>query len=243
MKYPISQRKRKDMILKQKIMEIYNHNRKTYGSSRIHQKLVREDYLIDKKRVERLMQELDICAIAKKKYRATTDSRHTQPVAENHLNREFKPDKPNSSWLADITYIYTREGWLYLATIIDLYSRKIIGWFLRDRLTKELVIAALYMALKQRKLSQDLLLHSDRGSQYASELYQTLLERNGILCSMSGKGNCFRQCSDGEFLSHLKDRTDLSEKVRNKNRSPKRYIRIYRNILQQGKITFFYGVS
>ena len=138
------------------------------------------------------MQELAISALAKKKYRATTDSRHTQPVAENHLNLEFKPDKPNSSWLADITYIYTQEGRPYLTTIINLYSRKIIGWSLRNRLTKELVIAALHMALKQRKLSQDLLLHSDRGSQYASELYQTLLEKNGILCSMSGKGNSFR---------------------------------------------------
>ena len=95
------------MKLKQKITEIYRNSRKTYGSPRIHQKLVREGYPIGRKRVERLMQKLDICALAKKKYRATTDSRHTQPVAANHLNREFTPDKPNSSWVADITYIYT----------------------------------------------------------------------------------------------------------------------------------------
>ena len=192
------------MKLKQKITEIYRNSRKTYGSPRIHQKLVREGYPIGRKRVERLMQKLGICSLAKKKYRATTDSRHTQPVAANHLNREFTPDKPNSSWVADITYIYTREGWLYLATIMDLYSRKIIGWSLRDRLTKELVIAALHMALKQRKLSQDLLLHSDRGSQYASELYQTLLERNGILCSMSGKGNCWDNAVMESFYRTLK---------------------------------------
>jgi transposase InsO family protein len=204
MKHPISQRKREDMKLKQKITEIYRNSRKTYGSPRIYQKLAREGYPISKKRVERLMQELDICALAKKKYRATTDSRHSQPVAENHLNREFTPDKPNSSWVADITYIYTREGWLYLATIMDLYSRKIIGWSLRDRLTKELVIAALHMALKQRKLSQDLLLHSDRGSQYASELYQLLLKKNGILCSMSGKGNCWDNAVIESFYHTLK---------------------------------------
>ena len=163
------------MDLKEKVVIIYHNSRRTYGSPRIHRKLVREGCFISKKRVERLMQELDICAVAKKKYRATTDSKHTQPVAENHLNRDFVADRRNQSWVADITYIYTQEGWLYLSTIMDLYSRKIIGWSLRDRLTKELVIAALHMALKQRKLSQDLLLHSDRGSQYTSELYQTLI--------------------------------------------------------------------
>ena len=150
MKYPISKRKIEDMKLEQKIVQIYSNSRRTYGSPRIHQKLVREGYSIGKKRVERIMQELDICAVAKKKYRATTDSNHSQPVAENHLNRKFTPDKPNQAWVADITYIYTQEGWLYLATIMDLYSRKIIGWSLRNRLTKELVMAALHLAMKQR---------------------------------------------------------------------------------------------
>jgi len=192
MKYPISKRKIEDMDLKQKIVIIYHNSCRTYGSPRIHQKLVREGYSISKKRVERLMQELDICAVAKKKYRATTDSNHSHPVAENHLNGSFVVDRPNQVWVADITYIYTQEGWLYLAIIMDLYSRKIIGWSLRDRLSKELVMAALHLALKQRKLSSNLLLHSDRGSQYASCLYQLLLKKNGILCSMSGKGNCFR---------------------------------------------------
>ena len=149
MKYPISKRKIEDMKLRQKILNIYRNSRKTYGSPRIYQQLLREGYRIGKKRVERLMQGLDIQAVAKKKYRATTDSRHTQPVAENHLHRKFRADKPNQVWVADITYIYTQEGWLYLATIMDLYSRKIIGGSLRDRLSKELVMAALNMALKQ----------------------------------------------------------------------------------------------
>ena len=192
------------MQLKQKIMQIYKNSRKTYGSPRIYQQLLREGYHIGKKRVERLMQEEGIFAVAKRKYKATTDSRHTQPLAENHLDRKFMPDRPNSSWVADITYIYTQEGWLYLATIMDLYSRKIIGWSLRYRLTKELVIAALHMALKQRKLLSNLILHSDRGSQYASELYQTLLERNGILCSMSGKGNCWDNAVMESFYHTLK---------------------------------------
>jgi len=110
------------MQLKQKITEIYHKSRKQYGSPRIYQQLLREDYAIGKKRVERLMSELDIQAVAKKKYKATTDSVHSKLVAENHLNRDFTPDKPNASWVADITYIWTAEGWLYLATIMDLYK-------------------------------------------------------------------------------------------------------------------------
>jgi len=204
LKYPISQRKIEDMKLKQEITEIYQKSRRTYGSPRIHQKLLREVYSIGKKRVERLMQELDIQAVAQRKYKATTDSAHAKPVAENHLNREFTPDKSNLSWVADITYIWTAEGWLYLATIMDLFSRKIISWSLRQRLTKELVIAALDMAVKQRNLSVDLLLHSDRGSQYASKLYQLLLLKHGILCSMSGKGNCWDNAVMESFYRTLK---------------------------------------
>lgn len=192
------------MQLKYKIRKIYDKSRKNYGSPRIYQQLLREDYSIGKKRVERLMQEMGIQALAKRKYQATTDSKHGKPVAENHLNRNFTPDKPNVSWVADITYIWTKEGWLYLATIMDLYSRKIIGWSLHNRLTKGLVISALNMALKQRKLSSDLLLHSDRGSQYVSRLYQLLLIKHGILCSMSGKGNCWDNAVMESFYRTLK---------------------------------------
>jgi len=204
LKNPISPRKIIDMKLKQKIIQIYQNSRQTYGSPRIYQKLLREGYHIGKKRVERLMQELAIQAVAKRKYKATTDSKHTQPVADNLLNRDFTVERPNQAWVADITYIYTQEGWLYLATIMDLYSRKIIGWSLKERLTKELVIAALHMALKQRNLSTELLLHSDRGSQYASELYQLLLLKHGILCSMSGKGSCWDNAVMESFYRTLK---------------------------------------
>ena len=204
LKEPISQRKIKDMELKQEIKQIYQKSRKRYGSPRIQQQLLREGYAIGKKRVERLMCELEIQAVAKRKYKATTDSAHTKPVAENLLNRDFTPDKLNTSWVADITYIPTDEGWLYLATIMDLYSRRVIGWSLRERLTKGLVIDALNMALKQRDISADLLLHSDRGSQYASELYQLLLLKNGILCSMSGKGNCWDNAVMESFYRTLK---------------------------------------
>jgi len=192
------------MQLQQEIRRIYDKSRQRYGSPRIHQQLLREGYAIGQKRVERLMSEMGIQAVAKKKYKATTDSAHSKQVAENHLNRDFTPEKPNTSWVGDITYIWTAEGWLYLATIMDLYSRKIIGWSLRERLTKELVIGALNMALKQRNISPDLLLHSDRGSQYASELYQLTLLKHGIICSMSGKGNCWDNAVMESFYRTLK---------------------------------------
>ncbi len=134
----------------------------------------------------------------------TTDSNHTKPVACNHLSLDFTPDNPNTSWVADITYIWTLEGWLYLATIMDPYSRRIIGWSLRESLTKGLVIAALNMALKGRNLSADLILHSDRGSQYVSELYQLHLLKHGIICSMSGKGNCWDNAVMESFYRTLK---------------------------------------
>jgi putative transposase len=130
-RYPNNKRRIEDMQLKQKITKIYHHSRRTYGSPPIYRKLLWEGYHIGKKRVARLMQEAGIPAVAKSKYKATTDSNHSQPVAENHLNRNFTPDNSNQAWVADITYISTQEGWLYLSTIMDLYSRKIIGWSLK----------------------------------------------------------------------------------------------------------------
>lgn len=155
-KYPDSQRKIEDRDLKQKIVEIYSNSRRTYGSPRIYQKLLREGYQVSKKRVERLMRDH---AVAKKKYRATTDSKHSLPVAANSLNRNFSVNKVNQFWVADITYIYTQEGWLYLSTTMDLYSRKIVGWSMKNRITPDLVIEALNMAIKQRKPGRGLLLH------------------------------------------------------------------------------------
>jgi len=192
------------MDLKQDIILIYHNSRRTYGSPRIHQTLLREGYQVSKKRVERLMRETGIHAIAKKKYRATTDSKHSLPVAANYLNRKFSVNKLNHFWVADITYIYTQEGWLYLSTIMDLYSRKIVGWSMENRITQELVSEALHMAIKQRNPSRGLLLHSDRGSQYASECYQVLLGKKGILCSMSRKGNCWDNAVMESFYRTLK---------------------------------------
>jgi putative transposase len=150
------------------------------------------------------MKELGIRAKHKKKFKVTTDSWHHYQVAENLLNRDFNPAGPNQCWVSDITYIYTKEGWLYLAAVMDLYSRKLIGWAMGTRLTKELVIKALNMAIGSRHPALGLLMHSDRGSQYASHEYQKLLQKHGMICSMSGKGNCYDNAVMESFFHTLK---------------------------------------
>ena len=139
-KNPKSTRKIEDINLIQKIVKIHKNSRGIYGSPRIHQLLLKEGYHVSKKRVERLMKEAGIYAVTKKKYRVTTDSKHVHPVAVNHLNRNFKVDKPNKFWVADITYVSTQEGFLYLSTIMDLYSRKIVGWSMKNRITQDLCV-------------------------------------------------------------------------------------------------------
>ena len=150
------------------------------------------------------MKEAGIYAVSKKKYRATTDSKHSYPVAANYLNRHFKVDKANKCWVADITYVSTPEGWLYLSTIMDLYSRKIVDWSMKNRITKDLVIEALDMAIKQRKPGRDLLLHSDQGIQYTCKDYIKILKDKGIRISMSGKGNPYDNAFVESFFKTLK---------------------------------------
>ena len=141
--------------------------------------------------VRRLMREAALRTVWKRKFIHSTDSRHDLPVAENLLNRQFEADAPNQTWVSDITYVRTRQGWLYLAAVMDLFSRKIVGWAMAPTMPTELVATALRRAVQQRKPAPGLLLHSDRGSQYASLEYQALLNQHGIRCSMSRKGNCW----------------------------------------------------
>jgi transposase InsO family protein len=199
-----STHKKKDNVLKKKILDIYHEGRGFYGSPRIHRRLAKKGYNCSKKRVERLMKELGIAAKQKRKFKATTDSNHNFPVAANHLQRNFTALRPNQSWASDITYIRTKEGWLYLAAIMDLYSRKIVGWAMEKRLNQDLVIKALNMAIARRRPFRGLILHSDRGSQYASHTYQSLLQRNGIICSMSRKGDCWDNAVMESFFHTLK---------------------------------------
>jgi putative transposase len=158
-----------------------------------------------KERVERLMRENGIRGRHKRRYKATTDSKHALPVAENLLDRNFTPRAPNQAWSADLTYVWTDEGWLYLAVVLDLFNREIVGWSIKPRMTADIVIDALTMAWFRRKPAAGLIHHSDRGSQYASEAFQTALARYGMICSMSRKGNCWDNAPAESFFNSLKN--------------------------------------
>ena len=160
-----SQRELEDRKLKTEVVAIHKASRKTYGSPRVHAELKARDFAVGRKRIARLMRESGLTGLPPRRFRRTTDSAHDHPVAENLLNREFAVTAPNQAWAADITYIRTREGWLYLAVVLDLFSRRVVGWALADHLRTDLVLGALHMALGLRQPSEGLLHHSDRGSQ------------------------------------------------------------------------------
>ena len=178
-----------------------------YGSPRIHAELVGRGHECGVNFVAQVMREAGIAAKTKRKFRPTTDSNHTLPVAQNILDREFNPEEPNASWVADVTYIPTREGWLYLAVVEDLFSRRVVGWSMDATMTSRLVVDALEMALAGRlkgSSSSALVAHSDRGSQYASEHYQRRLSEERITCSMSRRGNCWDNAPMESFFASLK---------------------------------------
>ena len=182
----------------------FNASKRSYGSRRLVTELQAHNIHIGRYKVRRLMREAELKPVWKKKFVSTTNSKHDLPVAENILNRQFNPAKPNQAWTSDITYIRTRSGWLYLAVVMDLYSRKIIGWAMNSTMHTELVSRALLMAIGHRQPAAGLLLHSDRGSQYASHEYQDLLKQHGIICSMSRKGNCWDNAVMERFFLNLK---------------------------------------
>jgi putative transposase len=173
------------------IRVIHRESRETYGSPRIGDALVKQGHRIGEHRVARLMRQDGIRAKTVKKWRATTQSNHRLPVAQNTLNRQCMVEAPNRVWAGDLTYVWTTEGWLYLAVLLDLYSRRVIGWAMGHRLTVDLAEQALTMALVTRRPEAGLLHHSDRGSQYAASRYQLLLDAQGLVPSMSRKGNCW----------------------------------------------------
>jgi putative transposase len=201
---PESQRAAEDRALIEKIQAVHTESRRTYGSPRVHASLKAAGYRIGRKRVARLMRENDIRAKAKRKFKVTTDSRHDHPVAPNLLDRQFTVEAPNTVWLADISYIWTREGWLYLAVVLDLFSRQVVGWAMDEQMPQELTLAALDMALQRRRPLPGLMHHSDRGSQYAAGAYQKRLAEHGIVCSMSRKGNCWDNAPMESFFHTLK---------------------------------------
>ena len=204
LKHPESKRDQDDKALSQEIFEIHQESFCTYGSPRVYRELKRRGKHIGEKRIVRLMRKDGLKAKTKRKFKVTTDSRHNFPVAANLLNREFTPEKPNQVWASDITYIWTAEGWLYLAVVMDLFSRTIVGWSMSERMTRELVLNAFVMATKRRNPPSGLLHHSDRGSQYASADYQDILAKYGAICSMSRKGNCWDNAPVESFFGTLK---------------------------------------
>lgn len=204
LKRPESSRLSQNKQLLQKIRSVYKISRGNYGSPRITKALKKDGISCSKNRVARLMKQAQIMAKTKKKYKATTNSKHNFPVAENILNQNFKVEQPNQVWVADITYIPTGEGWLYLAAVEDLFHRKIVGWAMDSTMTRKLTIDALRQGIQRYRPSKGLLHHSDRGSQYASHDYQQVLKSHGITPSMSRKGNCYDNACMESFFGTLK---------------------------------------
>ena len=201
---PASPRAQANEKLLAKIQAVHSRSRKIYGSPRVHAELKEEGFRAGRNRVARLMRAANLCGQRKRKQPRTTNSQHRHPVAPNHLNRDFHAIRPNEKWLADITYIPTAEGWLYLAVVLDLFSRKIVGWAFSASLESTLVEQAFRMAVCSRSTLSGLLHHSDRGSQYAGDAYQRLLGDQHILVSMSRTGNCYDNAPMESFFSTLK---------------------------------------
>ena len=194
-----------NQTLAKQIKTIHVQSRRTYGSPRILLELRKKGNRHGRNRVARIMQEEGLYGRQKGRYRVrTTDSNHDHPIAPNRLAQAPKPTAPNQIWVADITYIQTKEGWLYVAAILDLYSRKIVGWAMSTSIDTALVLKALAMALLQRNPPPDLLFHSDRGIQYASQDYRSALAQAGLIASMSRKANCYDNASMESFWSTLK---------------------------------------
>jgi transposase InsO family protein len=201
---PPSERSRRRSKLVTLIRAAHEKSRRTYGSPRVHATLRRDGQTCCENTVARLMREEGLKSRTKRKFKATTDSSHGLPVAANLLARDFERSGPNEVWAGDITYIPTDEGWLYLATTLDLYSRRIVGWALSERMKSQLVMDALTMAIQQRRPPAGLIHHSDRGSQYASRAFQEMLAAHRLTCSMSRKGDCYDNAVVESFFATLK---------------------------------------
>ena len=201
---PASARQQRLDALLVQIRAIHQEFKARYGSPRVHAELVARGRPCCVNSVAKAMRDHGIAAKTAKKFRCTTDSDHDLPVADNLLGRQFDPGSPNEAWVADITYIPTRQGWLYLAAVEDLYSRRVVGWSMADHLESRLVVDALALAVERRLPGAGLLAHSDRGSQYASDHYQSVLARHGITCSMSRRADCWDNAPMESFFASLK---------------------------------------
>ena len=228
----LSPRHEENRHLVEKIKDIWHGVRGVYGSPRITAELRSLGFGCGKNRIARLMRENGIKARIRKRFKVTTQSDHSLPIAADLVKRDFSAKAPNKKWLSDITYIWTWEGWMYLAVVMDVYNREIVGWALHDRLKKELVAIALRKALLKRDPAPGLIFHSDRGSQYASHLVRKILNARGIRPSMSGKGDCFDNAMMESFFSSLKKELVRFETFHSKDkalRSLFEYIEVFYN--------------
>ena len=200
-----SARQLEDERLRPKVVEAFKTGRGTYGSPRVRDELVAQGVEIGRKRVAHLMRELGLQGVTPRKFRVTTNADHGHPIAKNLIDRDFVASGPNEKWATDITYIWTAEGWLYLAIVMDLYSRRIVGWSMADHMKTELCRGALQMAMEQRTNIKGLIHHSDRGVQYASDQYREALDARGIACSMSRRADCWDNAVAESFFGTLKN--------------------------------------
>jgi putative transposase len=217
-----SKREKRRKKLERRIRRIFLDSCRLYGSPKIFKVLQKQQVQVSEKTVARIMKELGLKSRTVKKYKATTNSKHNLPVHENVLNQQFKVLAPNKAWVTDITYIPTDEGWLYLASVMDLYSRKIVGFHMDDRMTKGFVMKALERAYNQQRPRGEVLHHSDRGSQYASHDYQALLKKYNMNGSMSRKGNCYDNACIESFHSVIKKELIYLEKFKTREQARKR---------------------
>ena len=218
-KAPQSKRQKQNDQLKQEILAAWEQGRQRYGSPRITRILRQKGLVVSFKRVARLMREIGIQAKPKKRWKVTTQSKHRLPIAENLLARNFEAARPDEKWAGDITYILTAEGWLYLAVVLDLHSRKVVGWSMSHEMKTELVLDALNMAVVNRRPGPGLLFHSDRGVQYASGTFRERLHQLGIQQSMSRKGNCWdNACVESFFGTMKQEGCDILYKSRREAR-------------------------
>jgi putative transposase len=200
---PESASTRRDRVLTDQIRALHHASGGVYGSPKIHRELLADGILCGRHKVARLMRQAGLRGCPKKLYR-TRSSPAAAVKAENLLQQNFSAEQANERWVSDITYIPTRQGWLYLATVMDLYSRRIVGWSMSRRIDRHLALSALNMALGQRRPTADLIHHSDRGAQYLSDDYQALLKKHGIRCSLSGAGSCYDNAAAESFFGLLK---------------------------------------
>ena len=228
----MSRRDRENERLVFEIRRAHDQSRKVYGSPRITEELKDQGLACSENRIARLMKLHGIAAKTKKKFKVTTHSNHHLPIAKDRVKRDFYPERPNKIWASDITYIGTGEGWLYLTVVMDLYSRKIVGWSMKDRLYREIVLDAFNQALGRRNPPPGLIFHSDHGVQYASKEFREALKARGVLCSMSRTGNCYDNACLESFFHTLKTELVYHERYLTRKEAEKsifEYIEVFYN--------------